>query len=74
MKWAIPITISKWLDLHTDKKKMKKNRRNCKWKTRTQTVHVAENLENRLKFFCLSDFQSHHPLRLLLFHVNYIQL
>ena len=30
--------------------------------------------KNRHQFFNLSDFQSHHPLRLLLLHVNYIQL
>ena len=29
---------------------------------------------NRLQFFCLPDFQSHLPLRLLLSHVNEIQL
>ena len=29
---------------------------------------------NIITFFCLSDFQSHHPKRLLHLHVNYIQL
>ena len=28
----------------------------------------------RPQFSCLYDFQSHHPLRLLLLHVKYIQL
>ena len=28
----------------------------------------------RLQTFCLSDFQTHHPLRLFLSHNNYIQL
>ena len=30
--------------------------------------------KNRLKFLCLSEFQSHNTLRLLLLRVNYIQL
>ena len=30
--------------------------------------------KNRLQFLCLYDFWSHHPLRLLLLHVNYIKL
>ena len=28
--------------------------------------------KNRLRFFCLFDFQSHHPLRSLILHINYI--
>ena len=30
--------------------------------------------KNRLQFLCLYNFQSHHPLRVLLLHVNYIHI
>ena len=36
--------------------------------------HTVINIKNRLQFPCLFNFQSHHPLRLLLLQVNYIHL
>ena len=35
---------------------------------------IAYCSESKIRIFCLYDFQSHHPLRSLLLHVNYIQL
>ena len=42
--------------------------------TLSKTIAYPGESKNKLQFFCLSDFQSYHPLRLLLLHINYIQL
>ena len=38
------------------------------------TIAYRRKSKNRHKFLCLPEFQSHNTLRLLLLHVNYIQL
>ena len=47
---------------------------NKDWNTTISTIAYRGESKNGLKFLCLLEFQSHHPLRLLLLRVNYIQL
>ena len=39
-----------------------------------KTIAYRGESKNGIQFFCFSDFQSHHPLNLLLLYVNDIQL